>query len=81
MLRFYILILIFILGACAKQVQTDYFEEKDVTRFTTKPFKTEYRSREIELEAIKECPGKVICKEQEIKLIGLRIEMFHMTRL
>ena len=68
MLRFYILILIFLLGACSKSVKTDYYEEKDVTRFTTKPFKTVYRSREIELEAVKECPGKVICNEQEIKL-------------
>jgi len=66
--RFYILILIFLLGACTKPVKTDYFEEKDVTRFTTKPFKTVYRNREIELEAVKECPGKVICKEEEIKL-------------
>ena len=68
MLRFYILILIFLLGACSKSVKTDYYEEKDITRFTTKPFKTVYRSREIELEAVKECPGKVICNEEEIKL-------------
>ena len=68
MLRFFILILVFILGACTKAVKTDYYEDKDVTRFTTKPFKTVNRNREIELEAVKECPGKVICKDQEIKL-------------
>jgi len=55
-------------GACSKPVETVYYEEKDITLFTTKPFKVPYRSREIELEVVKECPGKVICTEKEVKL-------------
>ena len=57
------------LGACAiKPVETIYHEEDDVTRFTTKAFKTKTRSKEIELVASKECKGKVICSDEEIKL-------------
>ena len=69
-MRIYLLILITLaLGACTlKPVETVYYEEKDVTRFTTKAFKTKMRSKEIELVASKECPGKVICTDQEIKL-------------
>ena len=69
-MRIYILILAaFALSACTiKPVETVYYEEKDVTRFTTKAFKTKMRSKEIELVASKECPGKVICTDQEIKL-------------
>ena len=69
-MRIYILILAaFALGACTlKPVETVYHEEEDVTRFTTKAFKTKTRSKEIELVASKECPGKVICTDQEIKL-------------
>ena len=69
-MRIYILILAaFTLGACTlKPVETVYHEEEDFTRFTTKSFKTVNRYKEIELVASKECPGKVICTDQEIKL-------------
>ena len=69
-MRIYILILaVFAFGACTlKPVETVYHEEKDFTRFTTKAFKTVNRYKEIELVASKECPGKVICTDQEIKL-------------
>ena len=69
-MRIYILILAaFALGACTlKPVETVYYEEEDVTRFTTQPLKTSMRTKEIELVASKECPGKVICTDQEIKL-------------
>ena len=68
-MRIYFLILFtLILGACTKNVETVYHEDKDLTRFTTKPFKTEKKNKEIELVAEKECSGKVICTDQEIKL-------------
>ena len=57
------------LAACAvKPVETVYHEKEDVTRFTTQSFKAEKKNKEIELVAVKECPGKVICSDQEIKL-------------
>ena len=69
-MRIYILILaVFAFGACTlKPVETVYHEEKDFTRFTTKAIITKTGSKEIELVASKECPGKVICSDQEIKL-------------
>ena len=68
-MRIYLLILFtLVLGACTKTVDTVYHEDKDLTRFTTKPFKTEKKNKEIELVAEKECPGKVICTDKEIKL-------------
>ncbi len=68
-LRIFIFISILIyFGACSKPVETVYYEEKDITRFTAKTFKVPLRNREIELEVIKECPGKVICTDQEVKL-------------
>ena len=69
-MRFPILVLATLaLAACsAKPVETVYYEKEDLTRFTTKPFKTEKKNKEIELVAEKECSGKVICTEQEIKL-------------
>ena len=70
-MRIYILILAaFALEACTlKPVETVFYEEEDVTRFTTQPLKTSMiGSKEIELVASKECPGKVICNENEIKL-------------
>ena len=69
-MRIFLLILAaFALGACTlKPVETVYHEEEDVTRFTTKAFKTKTRSKEIELVAVKECKGKVICSDEEIKL-------------
>ena len=68
-MRIYLLILFtLVLGACTKTVETVYHEDKDLTRFTTRPFKTEKKNKEIELVAEKECAGKVICTDQEIKL-------------
>jgi len=57
------------LGACAvKPVETVYHEKEDVTRFTTQSFKAEKKNKEIKLVAVKECKGKVICSDEEIKL-------------
>ena len=57
------------LGACAiKPVKAVYQEEEDLTSFTTKSLTTEKRSKVINLVAIKECHGKVICTDQDIKL-------------
>ena len=65
------------LASCAvKPVETVYHEQEDVTRFTTKPFKTEKKNKEIELVAEKECPGKVICSDQEIKLTITHADRF-----
>ena len=77
-MRIYILILAaFALGACTlKPVETVYHQEEDVTRFTAKPFKSTTRSKEIELVARKECPGKFICTDQEIKLEVKHIDRF-----
>ena len=77
-MRIYILILAaFALGACTlKPVETVYHEEDDVTRFTTKAFKTKTRSKEIELVASKECKGKVICSDEEIKLTITHADQF-----
>ena len=49
-MRIYLLILAaFALGACTlKPVETVFHEEKDVTRFTTKVFKSKTGSKEIE---------------------------------
>ena len=69
-MRIYSLILISLfIGSCTlKPVETSYHEDKDLTRFTTKPFKSVKKSREIKLFAEKECSGKVICSQEEIKL-------------
>jgi len=65
------------LGACAiKPVETVYHEKEDVTRFTTQSFKAEKKNKEIELVAVKECPGKVICSDQEIKLTITQADRF-----
>jgi hypothetical protein len=81
-MRIYILILAaFALGACTlKPVETVYYEEEDVTRFTTEPLKTVNRSKEIELVASKECPGKVICTNKEIKLKVMHTERFSLLK-
>ena len=81
-MRIYILILAaFTLGACTlKPVETVYHEEKDFTRFTTKAFKTINRYKEIELVASKECPGKVICTDQEIKLKIIHSDRFALLK-
>ena len=69
-MRNYILLLALLsLASCSiKPVQTVYYEQEDVTRFTTKPFITGKGGKEIELVAVKECSGKVICADQDIKL-------------
>ena len=65
------------LGACAvKPVETAYHEKEDVTRFTTQSFKAEKKNKEIELVAVKECKGKVICSDQEIKLTITHADRF-----
>ena len=80
-MRIYILILAaFALGACTKPVDTVYYKNKDLTRFTTKPFKTEKKNKEIELVAEKECPGKVICTDKEIKLSVIHAGRFAFLR-
>ena len=75
-----ILILMFVtlaMGACTiKPVETVYYKEKDVTRFTTQLFKTEKRGKEIKLVATKECSGKVICTDQDIKLAITHADRF-----
>jgi len=69
-MRFIIPILFaIVLGGClVKPVETVYHEENDLTSFTTKSFKTNKKGKEISLFAIKECQGKVICSDNEIKL-------------
>ena len=65
------------LTACSvKPVETVYHEQEDVTRFTTQSFKAEKKNKEIELVAIKECKGKVICSDQEIKLTITHADRF-----
>ena len=68
-MRIYTLILFILLsGACTKPVDTVYYKNEDLTRFKTKSFKSEKKNKKIELVAEKECPGKVICTANEIKL-------------
>jgi hypothetical protein len=77
-MRIYLLILItLVLGTCTKSVDTVYYKNKDLNRFTTKPFKTEKRNKEIELVAEKECDGKVICADKEIKLTIVHADRFN----
>ena len=77
-MRIYLLILLTLfLAACTlKPVETVYHEDKDLTRFTTKPIKTVKRYKEIEVVAEKDCPGKVICSDNEIKLIVKHSDRF-----
>ena len=81
-MRIYILILAaFTLGACTlKPVETVYHEEEDVTRFTTQTLKTDNRSKEIELVASMECPGKVICINKDIKLKVIHSDRFALLK-
>ena len=68
-MRIYLMILISLfIGACTKAVDTDYYKKEDLTRFKSRSFKVEAKNKEIELVAVKECPGKVICTDREIKL-------------
>ncbi len=65
------------LGACAvKPVETVYHKQEDVTRFTTQSFKAEKKNKEIKLVAVKECKGKVICSDEEIKLTVKHADRF-----
>ena len=77
-MRILILILVTLaMGACTiKPVETIYYKEKDVTRFTTHLFKMEKRGKEIKLVATKECSGKVICTDQDIKLVITHADRF-----
>ena len=77
-MRILILILVTLaMGACTiKPVETVYYKEKDVTRFTTQLFKMEKRGKEIKLVATKECSGKVICTDQDIKLAITHADRF-----
>jgi len=77
-MRILILILVTLaIGACTiKPVETVYYKEKDVTRFTTQLFKMEKRGKEIKLVATKECSGKVICTDQDIKLAITHADRF-----
>ena len=64
-----LILLLLALGACTiKPVETVYFEDEDRTRFTTKTLKAKKRHKEIELVAMKDCRGKVICTDEDIKL-------------
>ena len=68
-MRIYLLIIISLfIGACTKAVDTVYYKKEDLTKFKTKSFKAEKKNKEIELVAVKECPGKVSCTDTEIKL-------------
>ncbi len=69
-MRIILLILVSLaLASClTKPVETVYYENKDLTSFTTRDFKVQKRGKEIKLVAMKECPGKVICKKKYIKL-------------
>ena len=76
-MRILILILATItLGACTKPVETVYYKEKDVTRFTTKPINTGKWHKELKLVATKECLGKVICTDENIKLTITHADRF-----
>ena len=80
-MRIYSLILLsLLLGACTKAVDTVYYKKKDLTRFTARPFKSEKINKEIELGAVKECPGKVICTDKEIKLTIIHSGRFTFLR-
>ena len=68
-MQIYLLILISLfICACTKAVDTEYFKKEDLTRFKSKSIKAEKNNKEIELVAVKECRGKVICTDKEIKL-------------
>jgi len=65
------------LAACAvKPVETVYHEKEDVTRFTTQSFKADEQNKGLKLVAVKECPGKVICSDEEIKLTITHADRF-----
>ena len=51
-------------------------KKQDRTSFTTRLFKVEKRGKEIKLVAMKECPGKVICTDKDIKLTITHADRF-----
>ena len=65
---FSLFVFILFIGACTKPVDTVYFKKEDLTKFKTKSIKVKTKNKEIELVAVKECRGKVICTDKEIKL-------------
>ena len=71
-----ILVTLAVVACTIKPVETIYYKEKDVTRFTTQLFKMEKRGKEIKLVATKECSGKVICTDQDIKLAITHADRF-----
>ena len=68
MRTFRLIIFMLFISACTKPVDTIYFKKEDLTRFKTKSFIAEKKNKKIELVAEKECLGKVICSNKEIKL-------------
>ena len=65
---FSLILFIILIGACTKPVDTEYFKKEDLTKFKTNSVKAGKKNKKIELVAVKECPGKVICIDREIKL-------------
>ena len=80
MRTFRIFLFIFFFAACTKPVDTAYYKKEDLTRFKTKSFKSEKKNKEIELVAEKECPGKIICTDKEIKLRVIHAGRFTFLR-
>ena len=80
MRKYKLFILILLIGACTKPVDTAYYKKEDLTRFKTKSFKSEKKNKEIELVAEKECPGKIICSDKEIKLSVVHAGRFTFLR-
>ena len=64
------------IGACTKPVDTEYFKKEDLTKFKSRSIKAEKGNKEIELVAVKECRGKVICTDTEIKLTVIHAGRF-----
>ncbi len=72
-----LLIFASIFASCSsKPVTTEYFQEKDITKFTARVLKTNQKGKEIEIIAEKECAGKVICKEKEIRMTVKHADRF-----
>ena len=80
MRTFRLFLFIFFIAACTKPVDTSYYKKEDLTRFKTKSFKSEKKNKEIELVAEKECPGKIICTDREIKLKVTHVGRFTFLR-
>jgi len=76
MLKYLLILVSLFIGACTKDVDTEYFKKEDLTRFKARSIKAEKRNKEIELVAVKECRGKVICTDTEIKLTVIHAGRF-----